>query len=238
MKLQLFRPVKSSLGQAWIGTPLENHYNLATSGGKSVISQFFGESNLCVKDGQYAYKTNLRCPAGFVDLYNSLGLVGHNGIDLPTKLGEPIFASHDGIVNAVQSDQKFGNGIELVSREPFDYGSEQAFYKSRYWHLQSVVVKVGDKVDIGDLLGYADATGITTGGATGGNHLHFDLKPIQKQNGVWVNLETKNGMLGAIDPLPYIIEKDAITYKQELLNIQNALNKIAEMIKNLFSFFK
>ena len=65
---------------------------------------------------------------------------------------------------------------------------------------QTGVSNIGIPVETGDLIGYADNTGASTG-----DHLHFSIKPclINEANGIWYNVEQKNGFNGSIDPQPY-----------------------------------
>lgn len=60
----------------------------------------------------------------------------------------------------------------------------------------------GIQIKRGDLLGYADNTGLSTG-----DHLHFGLKPVLSANEApftWTTVNPNNGYLGAIDPTPYL----------------------------------
>lgn len=148
---------------------------------------------------------------------NGIKIQGHNGLDLRAYHGQPIYAAHDGYAYYTSDDGRKGQGIELVSSQEYDYNGKSTYFKTLYWHLCD-----GDKepryaspiylatkphrnkrvfVLRGDILGYADNTGLSTG-----DHLHFGLKPIKQHGhpGYWVNLEPENGYLGAIDPSPYL----------------------------------
>ena len=86
----------------------------------------------------------------------------HQGIDLSGNKGEPIYVSGNGVVAEVRKSY-FGYGREIVVDHGFGY-------KTRYAHLQAMLVKVGDKVSRGDQ--------ITTMGNTGkskGVHLHYEV---------------------------------------------------------------
>jgi murein DD-endopeptidase MepM/ murein hydrolase activator NlpD len=145
------------------------------------------------------------------NLYKSEGLPGHNGIDFSATHGQPVYATHNGRAY-FEIDQGGGHGVVLISDQMYNYLNTQAQYKTIYWHfcdslkepqfrspIQDFVF--GKDVKTGDLLGYADSTGASTG-----DHLHFGLKPVaangESQNS-WYNIEQNNGYMGAIDPFQY-----------------------------------
>jgi murein DD-endopeptidase MepM/ murein hydrolase activator NlpD len=134
-------------------------------------------------------------------VYTNMGLAGHNGIDFMALHGQPVYASHDGTCYP-EIDGTGGNGVVIRTDETFDYNGEQVHWKTIYWHLMKAdaVVKTGQKVKAGDLIGYADNTGTSTG-----DHLHFGLKPQawNEESWSWYNPAQNNGYLGAIDPMPY-----------------------------------
>lgn len=95
--------------------------------------------------------------------YAQWGLPGHEGVDIRALPGTPIYAVANGTVYLATGDE--GNyGIQVRIKH---YNG----YKSVYAHLQSAEVSVGDTVEAGDVIGYADATGNAQGA-----HLHFMLK--------------------------------------------------------------
>lgn len=135
------------------------------------------------------------------DLYKQFGIKGHNGLDIKTYHGQQVYAAHDGTVVYAGMDGKEGVGVVLRTDEEKEYAGGTAFFKSIYWHLiNNVPVRVGQKVKTGDLIGYADNTGYSTG-----DHLHFALKPQAKgeNDWTWDNVLQNNGYNGAIDPTPY-----------------------------------
>jgi hypothetical protein len=112
---------------------------------------------------------------------------------------------------ASETDANQGHGFVVRTNEPFDYNGAQTYFKSIYWHLVDFATQpqfkppiatdgTGTPIKAGDLLGYADNTGVTSG-----DHLHFGLKPQApgEDNGLWYNVAQNNGYLGAIDPTPY-----------------------------------
>lgn len=139
----------------------------------------------------------------FLQFYkdNGLNLKGHNGVDFVTKYAEQVRVAHDGEVVFAGVDSKEGWGIVVRTDNPFEYNGREVYFKTIYWHLiKDFPVKVGQKVKIGDVIGYSDSTGLSTA-----NHLHFGLKPQLKGEDEWTftNVENGNGYYGAIDPNSY-----------------------------------
>ena len=127
-----------------------------------------------------------------VSFYKNLGYMGHNGIDFRAGIGDLLFAAHDGIVVVAGIDGDGGKCIEIINLETGES------YKTIYYHLNKILVNVGDKVIAGQLIG---ETG-NTGKYTTGPHLHFGLKITI--NGVTQNKD--NGFFGAVNPEPYFVK--------------------------------
>lgn len=176
-------------------------------------------------------------------VYTGLGLKGHNGLDLLAYHGQPIYATHDGTAY-YEIDGNQGHGVVLRSDVTYDYQGEQVYMKTIYWHMcdstkepqfKSPVEAAGVlKVKVGDLLGYADNTGLSTG-----DHLHFGLKPQGKDesNGAWYNVEQNNGYLGAIDPEPffngkYVDGNTKFTFMKDL-GLYSVSNDVYQLQKRL-----
>lgn len=84
----------------------------------------------------------------------------HNGLDLRAK-NEPAYVMMDGIVEKVGYDNRSGNYVTLR------HGN---FYIS-YCHLSSIIVRKGESVFPGIIVGVTGNTGRSTG-----NHLHLTCK--------------------------------------------------------------
>lgn len=151
-----------------------------------------------------------------IPLYKEQGLPGHNGMDFMAKHGQPIYASHDGYAS-FQIDGSGGHGVVIITKDQYDYQGVPTYFKTIYWHMCDGLKEpkyqspIADKtgfvfVKTGDLIGYADNTGASTG-----DHLHYGLKPVGKGEawGTWYNTEQNNGYNGAIDPEPYLNGKFA-----------------------------
>ena len=144
------------------------------------------------------------------------GNAGHNGIDCFAPHGTPIYASHDGFAS-YQVDSGGGHGVVVITDKEYeDLKGNSSYFKTIYWHMPdplkepNLASPIADKtgfvpVKCGDLIGYADNTGHSTG-----DHLHFGLKPVAKGEnwGTWYNTEQYNGYYGAIDPEPYLEKKE------------------------------
>lgn len=170
-----------------------------------MITQRFGDDLTCV-DTATGTKCVTRnpgaaCPAGYVSLYAAAGLKGHNGTDFLAVDKQPVYAATDGKVHRVVSEAERGIGVEIISRKRYLLVGIVRSYrvKTRYWHLDSYVVAEGQRVKAGDLIGYADNTGLSSG-----THLHFEVKPVRRRlSGGFRNVFQENGYFGSIDPEPY-----------------------------------
>jgi murein DD-endopeptidase MepM/ murein hydrolase activator NlpD len=87
----------------------------------------------------------------------------HKGIDISTfRQGDPIVATADGQVVAVEYDQNtFGNNVIIRHKH--------GFY-TRYGHMLSFRVNVGQRVQQGEVIGYIGNTGLSTG-----PHVHYEI---------------------------------------------------------------
>lgn len=146
---------------------------------------------------------------------NGIDILGHNGLDLRTYHGQPVYASHSGWAK-YETDKKGGHGVTIRSRDKALLFGVMSFYKTGYWHLcdynqeplyASPIPHDGKEhfVDVGDIIGFADNTGLSTG-----DHLHFFLKPIaQDKKGNWYNTRQNNGYGGSVDPSFYMMQVSA-----------------------------
>jgi len=100
----------------------------------------------------------------------------HNGIDIATPKGTDVYAAESGRVLAIGNTDKYcppvryGNKIYGGSYGKYIVIKHDDNLSTLYTHLSLQVVKVGDIVNRGDLIGYTGMTGATTG-----PHLHFTV---------------------------------------------------------------
>ena len=93
----------------------------------------------------------------------------HQGVDLDTGTGDPVYATRAGVVTVAGWGNAAGNYVQINHQDGFS---------SIYMHLRDYCVSAGQIVSAGQLIGATGATGITTG-----DHLHFGIS----YNGVYVN---------------------------------------------------
>lgn len=211
------------------------------------INQEFGESIACTEDNnlhitkrKVVTKIGDTCPVGYVELYPLLGMKGHTGLDIYATHGHELYhCGADGIVEEIQAEPERGLGIGIITNEKFEMEGGEYQAKLRYWHLKGFNVKLGDSVKSGDLIGWCDNTGLSSG-----DHLHFELKPVaQNIKGEYYNVFQNNGYYGSINPKPYFTGNYA---KQESYvvstNLQfgsrgNEVIKLQSALKS-FGYFK
>ena len=88
----------------------------------------------------------------------------HKGVDLPGNVGDPIYATGDATVESIDTrNSRRGYGRQILLNHEFGY-------KTRYAHLNKVLVKPGDKITRGQLIGELGRSGGVTG-----PHLHYEV---------------------------------------------------------------
>lgn len=95
-------------------------------------------------------------------LYNNTLQSFHSGTDFKAPIGTPIHSSAKGVIKIATNRFYAGNSVVI------DHG--YGVY-SCYYHLDSLKVKEGQKVEQNELLGYSGDTGRVTG-----PHLHFTIR--------------------------------------------------------------
>ena len=85
----------------------------------------------------------------------------HQGLDISTEKGQPVFATADGVVESASYNGDYGNLIVL--KHGFDL-------MTRYGHLSGFNVKPGESVMRGAVIGSVGATGRATGA-----HVHYEI---------------------------------------------------------------
>ena len=121
-------------------------------------------------------------------MYSPLGYRGHNGLDLATPVGTPIFSVTSGIAAHVRFDGAgYGHYVRV--------DGEGAI--AIYAHLDQIFVSEGQPVNRGQAVGVSGNSGFSTAA-----HLHFELRLLP--------CDDNNGYGGRVDPLPHIDRKHLI----------------------------
>jgi murein DD-endopeptidase MepM/ murein hydrolase activator NlpD len=86
----------------------------------------------------------------------------HTGVDLRGDTGEPAHATANGTVTIASWSGGYGNMVEIDHHNGLS---------TRYGHLSKLLVKVGQRVSIGEVIGLIGSTGRSTG-----PHLHYETR--------------------------------------------------------------
>jgi murein DD-endopeptidase MepM/ murein hydrolase activator NlpD len=113
----------------------------------------------------------------------------HEGIDFVAKAGTPIYASGNGVIAKAERSTSFGNMVKI------NHGYQ---YETIYAHLQRSVVRKGQRVKRGDIIGYMGNTGLSVS-----THLHYEVH----KNGKAVN--PVNFFYGNLKPEEFVAIQQA-----------------------------
>ncbi|MBP1995021.1 M23 family metallopeptidase [Paenibacillus eucommiae] len=100
----------------------------------------------------------------------------HTGMDIASNLNDPVYAAAEGQVILAEWDSQRGNHIRI---------DHTGGLQTEYLHLNKMLVKNGDKLLKGQLIGLVGTTGRSTGA-----HLHYEVLKHEVP----------------IDPSPYLTE--------------------------------
>jgi len=113
--------------------------------------------------------------------YNMIGQkrkAPHSGIDIPAPEGTPVLAIADGVVFRSRLHKK--NGEEIKIKHAFGTPDE---IRAQYIHLDTRLVKAGDKVRRGQIIGMVGKTGSPEMLTSGVAHLHMALWSTSRRGG-------------------------------------------------------
>ena len=86
----------------------------------------------------------------------------HSGMDFSAKTGTEIYATGDGKISKVRKSRRgYGNHVVIEH----GYG-----YKTLYAHMSKYIVRKGEKVKRGEVIGYVGSTGTSVA-----PHLHYEV---------------------------------------------------------------
>lgn len=97
----------------------------------------------------------------------------HTGIDMAAVKNTPVKAAASGVVVEARYASGYGNTVVIA---------HTGKYRTRYAHLNSFSVEVGQKVERGQQIGKVGATGCVRSKRRGGDasHLHFEVHAFGK----------------------------------------------------------
>lgn len=122
------------------------------------------------------------------DPSNPTGQQMHKGIDIRCDNEAVLATEKGGKVVAVNDNANTAGGKSVV----IEYGREDGSrIQASYLHMDTVTVKVGDKVDAGQTIGVSG----NTGNRTTGSHLHFGIRQI-----------AADGSSRDVDPAAYLAD--------------------------------
>ncbi|MCX7697001.1 MAG: peptidoglycan DD-metalloendopeptidase family protein [Bacteroidales bacterium] len=112
-------------------------------------------------------KNKVRISSGFgwrINPFTRSGAQFHPGIDFAGPVGIPIYATGDGVViDPFKTSSMHGYGLVVVIDHGFGF-------KTLYAHLSKILVKPGDSVKRGQIIGLLGNSGPSTG-----PHLHYEV---------------------------------------------------------------
>ena len=176
----------------------------------------------------------MRYPVNYIAITVPFNKKTHRGLDFGWNRNyggknQPIYAVNDGKVIYCQVQTSGGKVIHIKH----DNG-----YVSEYAHMDTWIVKKGDKVKRGQQIGTMGATGKVSG-----NHLHFGLYKGTKINyndpSKWVNpltylVKTEDQIVGKTTANKYNIRNVKYTEKKVIstdgLNVRNAPKLLSKKI--------
>ena len=92
----------------------------------------------------------------------------HRGSDMKAPMDTPIYATADAIAEWAAPHKSSGYGRLIILDHSFGF-------KTYYGHLNKIVVKSGQFIKRGDLIGYTGNSGMSNG-----PHLHYEVRFVQR----------------------------------------------------------
>ena len=130
----------------------------------------------------------------------------HRGTDLKAKMKTPIYATADAVVEFAGSRNTKGYGRLIILDHTYGF-------KTYYGHLNKMVVKNGQFVKKGELIGYSGNSG-----RSNGPHLHYEVRFIQRPlNPYWFikwDIQNYDEIFAKIKKVPWKSLVDAVMQKR------------------------
>jgi murein DD-endopeptidase MepM/ murein hydrolase activator NlpD len=145
-----------------------------TNNGRRIAAYAFetddGFINYFDEAGHGVRKPLMRTPIDGARLSSSFGMrrhpiLGysrmHTGVDFAAPSGTPIYAAGDGVVRFAGRKGGYGNYVQIRHNSEF---------ATAYAHMSRILVRNGERVEQGDVIGRVGSTGRSTG-----PHLHYEI---------------------------------------------------------------
>lgn len=148
-----------------------------------------------------------------IDKYIEWGMDKHGALDMRAAIGTPIYAAIDGTVSRQYTDlNSDGKKLEytVIKSDPVYLEQGEFFIETKYLHLSTSDVLIGQRVLSGEKIG---KTG-DTGKFTTGPHLHFEVVVYKVVNGNATIYDYDNGSFGSIDPEIFFYHQDFANRQQ------------------------
>jgi murein DD-endopeptidase MepM/ murein hydrolase activator NlpD len=130
----------------------------------------------------------------------------HRGTDLRAKMKTPVYATADAVVEFAGSRNTKGYGRLIILDHTYGF-------KTYYGHLNKIIVKNGQFVKKGELIGYSGNSG-----RSNGPHLHYEVRFIQRSlNPYWFikwNIQNYDEIFAKIKKVPWKPLVDAVMQKR------------------------
>ncbi len=161
------------------------------------------------------------------------GAKGHSGVDYNVGYGKPIYALAGGTIHHFykQGTDPRIHYWGVYYRVTDEQGKK---FEVGHGHLSSIAVKIGDKVKVGDLIGYEGNGGnVASGGrkitkeerlngSHAGSHCHMTVKAFDKN---WKLLNADNGVGGRINPAQFYAVMSQYDRMLRALGIRRTIRK-------------
>lgn len=162
-RAQRLRQAASEVASAAQSARLADHQRWEKESGAAIVAEAERLRNLT----KFAWPTEGGISSGFgMRRHPILGYVRlHNGADIGGACGNPIIAGQSGTVTRAGYSRSSGNNVRI------DHDRiEGVRVETAYLHMSRLVVRAGQKVAKGELIGYVGSTGLSTA-----CHLHLAL---------------------------------------------------------------
>ena len=133
----------------------------------------------------------------------------HTGTDMPSKMGSPVYATADGVVEFANSGWNGGYGNIVKINHSFGF-------KTYYAHLDSIAVERGEFIKKGQVIAYSGNSGNSSG-----PHLHYEVRFLGS------HINSKNFMDWNMGNFGKIFDKEKnVAWQSLLLTINNLMQQI------------